>query len=109
MIGSADVITVGLLSQWADIGSYVLTHRIVHAVLDVWADLSAGELPGPVRSWRQATESGLSLNALIRVLMLVLIPIAFGGALLSVPLVRLAFRCGIVAMLPVARFRNSAI
>ena len=62
---------------------------MITAALDVRADLSAGELPALARSWRQATESGRqSLNALIRVLMLVLIPIAVGGALLSVPLVR---------------------
>ena len=45
--------------------------------------------PTLARSWRQATEAGRqSLNALIQVLMLVLIPMAVGGALLSVPLVR---------------------
>ena len=89
VIGSADVITVGLLSQWADIGSYALTHRMITALLTFGLIFQQVSFPTLARSWRQATEAGRqSLNALIQVLMLVLIPIAVGGALLSVPLVR---------------------
>ena len=89
VIGSADLITVGLLSQWADIGSYALTHRMITALLTFGLIFQQVSFPTLARSWRQATEAGRqSLNALIQVLMLVLIPIAVGGALLSVPLVR---------------------
>jgi O-antigen/teichoic acid export membrane protein len=89
VIGSADVITVGMLSPWADIGSYALTHRMITALLTFGLIFQQVSFPMLARSWRQATEAGRqSLNALIRVLMLVLIPIALGGALLAVPLVR---------------------
>jgi O-antigen/teichoic acid export membrane protein len=89
VISSADVITVGMLSQWADIGSYALTHRMITALLTFGLIFQQVSFPTLARSWRQATVAGRqSLNALIRVLMLVLIPIALGGALLAVPLVR---------------------
>jgi O-antigen/teichoic acid export membrane protein len=89
VISSADVITVGLLSQWADIGSYALTHRMITALLTFGLIFQQVSFPTLARSWRHATEAGRqSLNALIRVLMLVLIPIALGGAVLAVPLVR---------------------
>ncbi len=89
VIGSADVITVGLLSQWADIGSYALTHRMITALLTFGLIFQQVSFPTLARSWRQATEAGRqSLNALIQVLMLVLIPVAVGGTLLAVPLVR---------------------
>ena len=58
VIGSADLIVVGLLSQWADIGRYGATHRMIDGAADLRADLPAGELPDPGAVWRQTTEAG---------------------------------------------------
>jgi O-antigen/teichoic acid export membrane protein len=90
VISSADLIVVGVLSQWADVGRYGATHRMITALLTFGLIFQQVSFPMLARSWRQATEAGRrSLNALIQVLTLVLIPIAVGGAVLSVPLVRL--------------------
>jgi O-antigen/teichoic acid export membrane protein len=90
VISSADVITVGLLSKgYADFGSYALSQRMITALLMLGLILQQVSFPVLARSWRQATESGKqSLNGLIQVLMMVLVPIAIGGAVLAVPLVR---------------------
>src|SRR3954447_657708 len=89
VIGSADLMVVGLMSQWADVGRYGATHRMITALLTFGLIFQQVSFPTLARSWRQATEEGRqSLNALIQVLTSVLIPIAVGGALLAVPLVR---------------------
>jgi O-antigen/teichoic acid export membrane protein len=89
VIGSADLMVVGLLSEWSDVGLYGATHRMITALLTFGLIFQQVSFPTLARSWRQATEAGRqSLNALIQVLTLVLIPIAVGGALLAVPLVQ---------------------
>jgi O-antigen/teichoic acid export membrane protein len=89
VIGSADLMVVGLMSQWADVGRYGATHRMITALLTFGLIFQQVSFPTLARSWRQTTAAGRqSLNALIQVLTLVLIPIAVGGAVLSVPLVR---------------------
>jgi O-antigen/teichoic acid export membrane protein len=95
VIGSADLMVVGLLkvvgllSLWADVGRYGATHRMITALLTFGLIFQQVSFPTLARSWRQ-TDSACreSLNALIEVLMLVLIPIAVGGAVLAFPLVR---------------------
>jgi O-antigen/teichoic acid export membrane protein len=90
VIGSADLMVVGLMSQWADVGRYGATHRMITALLTFGLIFQQVSFPTLARSWRQTTAAAgrQSLNALIQVLTLVLIPIAIGGAVLSVPLVR---------------------
>jgi O-antigen/teichoic acid export membrane protein len=89
VIGSTDLMVVGLMSQWADVGRYGATHRMITALLTFGLIFQQVSFPTLARSWRQTTAAGReSLNALIQVLMLVLVPIAVGGAVLAVPLVR---------------------
>lgn len=89
VIGTADLMVVGLMYQWADVGYYSATHRMITALLTFGLIFQQVSFPALARSWRQATEAGReSLNALIQVLTLVLVPIAVGGAILADPLVR---------------------
>jgi O-antigen/teichoic acid export membrane protein len=88
VIGSADLIVVGLLSQWSDVGRYGAMHRMITALLTFGLIFQQVSFPALSRSWRQTTAAGrASLNALIEVLTLVLVPIAFGGAVLAGPLI----------------------
>jgi O-antigen/teichoic acid export membrane protein len=88
VIGSADLIVVGLLTQWADVGRYGATHRMITALLTFGLIFQQVSFPALSRSWRQTTAAGRkSLNALIQVLTLVLVPISVGGAVLAAPLV----------------------
>jgi O-antigen/teichoic acid export membrane protein len=89
VIGSVDLIVVGLLTPWADVGRYGATHRMITALLTFGLIFQQVSFPALSRSWRQTTAAGRkSLNALVQVLTLVLLPIAVGGAVLAIPLVR---------------------
>jgi O-antigen/teichoic acid export membrane protein len=89
VIGSADLMVVGLMSPWADVGRYGATHRMIAALLTFGLIFQQVTFPMLARSWRQTPVAGrASLNALIQVLTIGLIPAAVGGAVLSVPLVR---------------------
>src|SRR4051812_5180296 len=90
MIGSADLMVVGLMSEWADVGRYGAPHRMIAAILTFGLIFQQVSFPTLARSWRQAPAAGRqALNALVKVLMLALIPVAVGGAILAGPLVRL--------------------
>jgi O-antigen/teichoic acid export membrane protein len=89
VIGSSDLMVVGLLSPWAAVGCYAAPHRMVTALLTFGLIFQQVTFPTLARSWRQTAAAGReTLNAMIKVLAMGLIPLAIGGAVLSGPLVR---------------------
>jgi O-antigen/teichoic acid export membrane protein len=91
IISSVDVmVVVGLMSQWADVGEYGAPHRVITAVLTFGLIFQQVAFPMLARSWRQTACAGReTLNGLIQVLVLVLLPVAVGGTVLAGPLVQL--------------------
>jgi O-antigen/teichoic acid export membrane protein len=88
VIGSVDLLVVGLLSHWEDMGHYSAPHRLVTAVLTFGLIFQQVVFPSLARSWRDRPESGRrSMDALVRVLMLGLVPLAIGTTALAGPLV----------------------
>jgi O-antigen/teichoic acid export membrane protein len=91
MISSVDVmIVVGLMSRWADVGQYGAPHRVITAVLTFGLIFQQVAFPMLARSWRQTAVAGReTLNGLVQVLVMGLLPVAVGGSLLARPLVHL--------------------
>ncbi|MBX6315232.1 MAG: oligosaccharide flippase family protein [Isosphaeraceae bacterium] len=92
LIGSVDLLVVGLLSRWADVGLYSAPHRMVTAVLTFGMIFQQVVFPSLARSWRDTPAAcRRSLDALVRVLMLGLVPLAVGATVLAGPLMRYLF------------------
>lgn len=88
IIGSADLLVVGLMSKWADVGLYGAPHRMVAAVLTFGVIFRQVVFPSLARSWRVSTREGrAALDAMVRALMLAFIPIAVGATVLADPLI----------------------
>ncbi len=88
VIGSADLLVVGLLSGWADVGIYSVPHRMAGAVLTFGLIVQQVIFPALARSWRDAPDAGRrALDASVRFLMMGLVPLAVGATTLAVPLV----------------------
>ena len=93
VMGTADLLVVGFLSGWRDIGRYSAPHRMVTAVLTFGLIFQQVVFPSLARSWRSTPEAGRrALDALVRVLMLALVPLAVGASTLATPLVRTLLR-----------------
>ena len=89
VIGSADLMVVGLMSPWEEIGCYGSAYRMISAILTFGVIFQQAAFPTLARSWRQAPGTGrASLNALVKVLAGGLLPVAVGGTVLAAPLVR---------------------
>jgi O-antigen/teichoic acid export membrane protein len=92
VIGSIDLLVVGLMSRWADVGLYSAPHRMATAVLTFGLIFQQVVFPGLARSWRATPAAGRrALDALIRVLVLALLPLAVGATTLAGPLVQFLF------------------
>lgn len=92
VIGSIDLLAVGLLSAWAEIGLYSAPHRMVTAVLNFGLIFQQVVFPSLARSWRDAPAEGRqALDSLVRVLVLGLVPLAIGTTVLARPLVYYLF------------------
>lgn len=90
LISSADLMVVGLLCAWSDVGCYGLPHRMIAAILTFGLIFEQVAFPMLSRSWRQPVGAGReTLNGLIEILFMGLVPVAVGGTLLAGPLVRL--------------------
>jgi O-antigen/teichoic acid export membrane protein len=88
VIGSVDLLVVGLMSHWGDVGRYSAPHRLVTAVLTFGLIFQQVVFPSLARSWRDRPEAGRrSMDALVRVLMIGLVPLAIGTTVLAGPLV----------------------
>jgi O-antigen/teichoic acid export membrane protein len=90
VIGSADLLVVGVLSQWADVGLYGAPHRIITAVLTFGIIFRQVVFPMLARTWRASSSEGKeALDGMVRVLMLGLLPVAVGATVLAEPLIAL--------------------
>jgi len=90
VINSADLLVVGMLSRWADVGIYSVPHRMAAAVLTFGLIVQQVIFPALARSWRTAPDAGRrALDASVRFLVLGLVPLAVGATTLATPLVRL--------------------
>ncbi len=88
VIGTVDLLVVGLLSQSSDMGLYSAPHRMTTAVLTFGLIFQQVVFPSLTRSWRATPSEGRrSMDAVVRVLMLGLVPVAVGTATLAGPLV----------------------
>jgi O-antigen/teichoic acid export membrane protein len=88
VIGSVDLLVVGLMSHWADVGLYSAPHRMVTAVLTFGLIFQQVVFPALARSWRDTPAAGRrALDALVRVLVIGLLPVAVGATVLSGSLV----------------------
>jgi O-antigen/teichoic acid export membrane protein len=88
VITSADLMVVGLMSPWAEVGHYGASHRMVSGLMAFGLIFQQVVFPTLSRSWRLSSEAGRALlNLCVRVLITGFIPIAVGGALLADPLV----------------------
>jgi O-antigen/teichoic acid export membrane protein len=89
VIGSIDFLVVGLLSPWVATGIYGFPHRMAAAALNFCLIVQQVAFPALARSWRAEPDCGRrSLDALVRVLVLFLVPVGVGTSVLAVPLVR---------------------
>jgi O-antigen/teichoic acid export membrane protein len=91
IISSVDVFVVGsLMLEWSDVGRYSAPHRVITAVLTFGLIFQQVAFPMLSRSWRQTAVAGReTLNGLVQVLMIGLVPVAVGGSLLAGGLVDL--------------------
>lgn len=93
VIGSIDLLVVGLLSNWSEVGLYSAPHRMVTAVLTFGLIFQQVVFPSLARSWRDTPEAGRkAMDALVRVLVLTLLPVAVGTSTLASPLVHYLFQ-----------------
>ncbi len=89
MLGSVDLMVVGLLRPWDEVGLYGAPQRMIAAALTFGMIFQQVVFPSLARSWRGSPESGRrSLDAMVRTLTLGLVPIAVGATVLAGPLVR---------------------
>ena len=89
VLGSVDLMVVGLMCTWDQVGLYGAPHRMVTAVLTFGMIFQQVVFPTLARSWRDAPASGRrALEGLVRVLTLALVPLAVGTTILADPLVR---------------------
>jgi O-antigen/teichoic acid export membrane protein len=89
VLGSVDLMVVGLLCTWEEVGLYGAPHRMVTAALTFGMIFQQVVFPTLARSWRDTPAAGRrALDALVRGLTLGLVPLSVGATILSGPLVR---------------------
>ena len=90
VIISADLLVVGFLSSWGDVGLYGAPYRMVTALLTFGLILQQAAFPTLSRLWREQAGAGReALDSLVEVLMTGLVPVAVGCTVLADPLVHL--------------------
>jgi len=95
VINTADLLVVGFLSTWSDVGRYGAPHRMVTALLTFGLILQQAAFPTLSRLWRQTAGAGReALDSLVEVLMTGLVPVAVGCTVLADPLVHLVLPSG---------------
>ena len=89
VLGSVDLMVVGLLCTWEDVGLYGAPHRMVTAALTFGMIFQQVVFPTLARSWRDTPSAARrALDSLVRALTLGLVPLAVGATILAGPLVR---------------------
>ena len=87
VINSADLLVIGFLSPWGDVGRYGAPHRLVTALLTFGLILQQAAFPALSRLWRHAAGAGReALDSLVEVLVTGLVPLAVGATVLADPL-----------------------
>ncbi|ODU00934.1 MAG: hypothetical protein ABS79_02560 [Planctomycetes bacterium SCN 63-9] len=90
IINSADLMIIGLMSPWSEVGRYGAPHRMVTALLTFGLIFQQASFPMLARLWRQTAVAGQeALDSLIEVLVTALVPLAVGGTVLAEPLMSL--------------------
>ena len=88
VLGSVDLMVVGLLCTWEQVGLYSAPHRMVTAVLTFGMIFQQVVFPTLSRSWRDTPLAGRkALDGLVRALTVALVPMAVGATVLAGPLV----------------------
>jgi O-antigen/teichoic acid export membrane protein len=83
-----DIVVVGMMSGWHDVGIYSASHRMVAAVLTFGLIFQQVAFPTLARCWRASPEAGRrALDGFVRILSLAFVPVAVGTTVLSGPLV----------------------
>lgn len=95
IIFSADLLVVGVLSPWADVGRYDAPLRMIAAVMAFGMIFQQVIFPSLARSCRTSPDAARRLlEFAVRVLVTGSLPIAVGGSLLAEPLVRFLLPTG---------------
>lgn len=90
VIGSADLLVIGVLSAWADVGLYGAPHRVITAALTFGVIFRQVIFPALARTWRASAEEGrAALDGMVRALMIGLVPLAVGATVMADPLIGL--------------------
>lgn len=109
ILASIDVLIVGSVSGWSDVGLYSASHRMVSVALTFGVILQQVSFPALARVWRASPASGQrALATLVRVLISAYIPLAVGTSLLAEPLIRFLFNhsyAGAAPLLAIAIWR----
>lgn len=88
VIVSSDLLVVGVMSRWSDVGRYGAPHRMVSAVMAFGMIFQQVVFPALSRNWRASPEACRRLLDLaVRVLVSGFVPVAVGASLLAGPLV----------------------
>jgi len=88
VIVSADLLVVGVMSRWSDVGRYGAPHRMVSAVMAFGMIFQQVVFPALSRNWRVSPDAVRRLlDFAVRVLVSGFVPVAVGATLLSGPLV----------------------
>ncbi len=96
VISTADLLVVGLMSSWWDVGRYGAPHRMVTALLTFGLIFQQAAFPTLSRLWRHTARVGRqALDLLVEVQVTVLVPVVIGGTVLAEPLVRLVLPRGL--------------
>ncbi len=92
VLTSVDFMVVAMLRPFDDLGLFAAPHRMVTAILTFGLIFQQVVFPTLARSWRASPSEGRrSLDAIVRVMAMGLLPIAIGATVLAQPLVRLLF------------------
>ena len=93
VISSVDLLVVGACCNWGEVGLYSAPHRMVSAVLTFGLIFQQVVFPSLSRSWRDSPAvARRSLDGIVRLLMMALLPMAIGASVLAGPLVQLLFK-----------------
>jgi O-antigen/teichoic acid export membrane protein len=89
VLSSVDLIVVGALAAWSDVGIYSAPHRMITAVLTFGVIFQQVVFPSLARNWRTSrAASRTALDSLVRALATGFVPLCIGTTVLSGLLVR---------------------
>lgn len=90
LIIAADVLVVGVTSNWGDVGRYGAQYRMVTVILTFGLIVQHATFPTLARLWRHHPAAGRdALDSLVEALVTALLPLAVGVTILAEPLVGL--------------------